>query len=102
MKKLFLLTVILTVAGCQKKTNDLPAKYQSFLNLTYELIEMKKQCSTDSAYFDSSLALYRKYQFDQTTYDQTISFFKKNPENWSHFFNELAQMQQDSIINKLD
>lgn len=96
MKNLLLIILVLFISGCQRKTTELPAKYQSFLNLTYELIQMEKQCKTDSAYIDSSSILFSEYQIDRDVYNQTMHYFDTHPEQWHLFFNQLEKMQQDS------
>ncbi len=96
MKKLLLLLLFISAFSCRKNDPALPSRYTPFLHLTYELIQQRTTCETDSAYLSAAESLYNKYQMNQKEFDRTMIFFNEHPEAWSIFFEELTTLQTDS------
>jgi len=92
MKKFILILVIL-IFSCEKK-ESLPSSYHSFVQLTFELNELRNEISVDSVYIDTAKVLLSRFGYNKEQYDRTMAYLKKNPQKWEAFFTAFNDFKQ--------
>ncbi len=89
---LFLSILLLSISCNKKSEKSLTPSQEKILNVYIELAVLREKYTlTDSVFIDSSKIIFKKYGLSQKLFKEAISEFRKKPEQWEIFFNQVLK-----------